>query len=63
MKEVEVVIAPDGSGVEIDAIGFKGGECKDFIKKTLDLLGNDVLKEKKKPEYYETVTDGVKIGV
>jgi len=60
-KEVVVKISPDGEKVEVDANGFVGGTCKDFMKNVMNALGT-VQEEKKKPEFYGTVNEGVRIG-
>lgn len=60
-KEVKITISPDGSNVEVDAEGFVGGGCKDFMKRTLDALGT-VQDEQKKPEFYEVNQEHTRIG-
>lgn len=56
-QEVMITISPDGSKVDVDAEGFTGGACKDFMKNTIEALGT-VEREKKKPEYYSTGSAG-----
>ncbi len=60
-KIVTVKVSPDGSNVDIDAEGFTGGQCHDFMKRTMSALGN-IQKEQKKDEYYKTESAGVYIG-
>jgi len=60
-REVIVTISPDGEKVEVDAIGFVGGACKDFTKNIISALGT-VQEEKKKPEFFREVHEGVHIG-
>jgi len=59
-KEVTIKISPDGSEVEIDANGFVGGSCKDFMKGVITM--GTVIEEEKKPSYYLTERGGQKIG-
>jgi len=61
MREVIVKISPDGSQVDVDAQGFSGSSCTDFMRKTLEMLGN-VIKEEKKPEFFHAGGSGIRIG-
>jgi hypothetical protein len=61
VKEVKVIISPDGSKVEMDAEGFTGGQCEDLMKRTINMLG-EVIEKKRKPEYYQQGGSGVKLG-
>ena len=58
MKQIEIRITKDGSKVELDAQGFKGASCADFIGATIRALGHkDSIK--KKPEYYQQNSTGI----
>ena len=62
MQEVEIKVSKDGQKIEMDAIGFKGGLCKDFMAKTIQALGK-VEEEKKKPEYFAHTGNTINSGV
>lgn len=51
-QEIEFKILPDGT-VEIDMTGYKGNACEAELRKITRILG-EVVKSKKKQEYYET---------
>jgi len=52
MSEKMIVrFRPDGS-VELETVGFKGKVCTEFARPFKKALG-EVVKEKKKPEYYQ----------
>ncbi len=58
---VTIKISKDGASVEVDAEGFVGKKCSDFMKPLVKALGI-VQEEKKKPEFYKTERAGVHIG-
>ena len=62
MKEVEIKVSKDGQKVEIDAVGFTGGLCKEFMNKTIQALGT-IEEEKKKPEYFAHTGSTVNTGI
>ncbi len=59
MKKVTVTISKDGTA-EVDVNGVKGSGCEKYTKAVLKALGGDVIKDEKKPEYYETTSSKVK---
>lgn len=59
--EVIVKVSKDGSVVEVDAVGFKGKTCEDFMSPITRALGKSIEK-KNKPEFYKTTHGGVSIG-
>ena len=59
-KDVTITISPDGADVKVDAEGFMGSSCKDFMGNIMKALGS-VTKEEKKPQYYKTEHGGVNI--
>jgi len=61
MKEIVVIIKPDGSS-SVEAFGFKGTSCKDATKEIEKALGK-VASDKLKPEYYETERVGTTIKI
>lgn len=60
MKEVSITVSPDGGVVDIDAEGFTGSSCKDFLKLTMEALGS-VEQERRKPEFFRSEHTGVKV--
>ena len=50
MKEIEIIIHPDGS-VSVEAHGYEGPDCKEATRFIERALGN-VQQRKHKPEYY-----------
>ena len=60
MKQIEIKITKDGSKVELDAQGFQGTGCSDFIGPTIKALGHQE-SVKKKPEYYQQNGTGIQI--
>lgn len=67
MKEMEIIIAPDGS-IKIEAAGYSGGTCmKDLDKYIAHLraggVTTDLKDQKKKPEFYQVAADNrIKTG-
>lgn len=53
-RQVIMNIAPDGT-VTIDAVGYKGADCKKATEALEKALGN-VTSDTKKPEYMQTAT-------
>jgi len=60
-QEVIVTVSPDGHKIDIDANGFKGGTCEDFMGPVMKALG-EVKDRKEKPEFYEVAGQTVHIG-
>jgi len=61
MAEVTVVISPNGEKVDVDAEGFTGGACEDFMWRVMEALGT--IKEKeRKPEFFQQGGPGVHVG-
>jgi len=60
MKTIEIRINPNGSNVEVDAQGFKGRQCTDFMENIMKALGGTI-DEKRKPEYLQTVANGTQM--
>ena len=50
MKEIEVIVNPDGS-VSVEALGYSGPECEKATAFIEEALG-EVRDRKRKPEYY-----------
>jgi acylphosphatase len=50
MKEIEVVIHPDGS-VSVEAHGYEGADCEEATRFIEQALGRPQ-QRKRKPEYY-----------
>jgi len=61
VKEVEIKVSKDGQTIEMEATGFKGGLCRDFMDKTIQAIGK-IQQEKKKPEFFAHEGSGVSIG-
>lgn len=61
MAEVKITISNDGSQVDVDADGFVGSSCTNFMDKVIKAIGT-VEKEGKKPAYFETEHSGISIG-
>lgn len=59
MKKVTVTVNKDGT-TEIDVDGVKGSGCQKYTDAVLKALGGSVIKDEKKPEFYEKSTDSVK---
>lgn len=57
VKEVTLLINPDGSKVDVDAEGFVGNECTEFMEPVMKALG-EVEDSKKKPEYFHQAGEG-----
>jgi hypothetical protein len=54
-RKIQVTIGQSGD-VSVEAIGYKGGKCKEATKPLTDaLLGPDV-KSENKPEFYQADT-------
>jgi len=51
MKEVEIVIEPDGS-ITIEQIGWEGKNCQGAVDDLIKALGREV-ETKKTPEFYK----------
>lgn len=51
-SHVDVVISPDGSGINVDGKNFTGGACKTVIDALTANLGS-VEQSGKKPEFHE----------
>ncbi len=51
MKEIELVINPDGS-TSIEALGFEGKVCEDATRELEKALG-ETTESKRKGEYYK----------
>jgi len=62
MQEVTIKVSKDGQKVEIDAVGFSGGLCKEFMNKTIQALGT-IQEEKKKPEYFNHEGNTISSGI
>jgi len=60
-EEFVIKVSADGSEVVADGKGFTGGKCEDFIKKTVDILG-EVREMKRKPEFNIQGGAGQKVG-
>ncbi len=56
MKEIEVVIHPDGS-VSVEARGYDGTDCEEATRFLEQALGK-VQQRKHKPEYYRRAARG-----
>jgi hypothetical protein len=50
MREIEVVIHPDGS-ISVEAHGYEGADCEEATRFVEQALGR-VRQRKRKPEYY-----------
>ena len=59
MVEVKVTIHEDGS-VDTEVNGVKGSGCTQYTDAVIKALGGEVIKEEKKPEFYETDSETVK---
>ena len=59
MVEVKVIINEDGT-VETEVNGVKGSGCTQYTNAVIKALGGEVIKEEKKPEYYETDSNSLK---
>ena len=59
MKKVTVTISKDGT-TEIDVDGVKGSGCQQYTDAVLKALGGSVIKDEKKPEFYESNASTVK---
>ena len=59
MKEVTVTINRDGT-VEVDVNGVQGSGCQDYTDAVLKALGGEVIKDEKKPEFYQSQGGTVK---
>jgi len=60
MKEIEVVVNPDGS-VSVEALGYSGPECEKATAFIEEALG-EVQTRKRKPEYYRRQQDREKLS-
>ena len=58
MKKIKVTISDDGT-VEVDVNGVKGSGCQKYTDAVLKALGGELLKDEKKPEYYESESNTV----
>lgn len=59
MIEVKVVVNEDGT-VETEVNGVKGSGCTQYTNAVIKALGGEVIKEEKKPEYYQSDNTSVK---
>ena len=59
MSKIVIKLDTDG-GVEAEAIGYKGSACSVDIHKVMKGLSKKGAVEKRKPEYYEENTEGLK---
>lgn len=62
MAEVIITINKDGSKVEVDAKGFVGQKCEDYLKNIQSALAGDILEKQRKPEYHATEHVGTTVG-
>jgi len=61
MEEVTVTISPNGASIKIEAHGFVGPACSNFIQPLANALGVTE-EEGKKPEFYLNAGAGVRVG-
>lgn len=59
MKTVTVTISNDGT-VEVDVDGVKGDGCQKYTDAVLKALGGPVIKDEKKPEFYQKADNTVR---
>jgi len=59
MKKVTVTINRDGT-TEIDVNGVQGSGCQKYTDAVLKALGGEVIKDDKKPEFYQSDNQTVK---
>lgn len=59
MKTVTVTIKPDGTS-SIDVDGVKGSSCTNVTDALINAMGGTVLKDDKKPEFYQTTRENDK---
>lgn len=60
MKTITIKINPNGSDVHVDAQGFKGRSCTDFMGVILKALGGSI-DEQHKPEYNHVAAPNVQM--
>lgn len=53
MATVKVIVNKDGT-VEVDVNGVKGSGCQKYTDAILKALGGELIKDEKKPEFYQT---------
>jgi hypothetical protein len=56
-KTIEIKISPTGDHVEVDAQGFRGQTCTNFMESIMKALGGKI-DQKRKPEFYQQVSNG-----
>ena len=63
MKEITILIKPDGSS-EIKATGFVGPQCSLATRDLELVLAGDMseVKDKKDPPYFQSITPTQKLG-
>lgn len=59
-REIVITVKPGGE-VESNLIGFEGKTCEDIAAPLGRALGH-VVDSKKKPEYYKTTKNSVRLG-
>ena len=59
-KTIEVIVQTDGT-LEIDAVGFSGGDCEKATRFLEEALGQPADK-RKKPEYFRLTRSTQKVG-
>jgi len=61
MGDVKITVSPDGAKVDVNADGFKGGACEDFMLPIMKAIG-DTDKKERKPEFFQIGGGGIKTG-
>lgn len=61
MEEKMIVILDGQGGIEVETQNFVGKACEATVDKIMVAIGGQVVKETKKPEYYEDGADPVKV--
>ena len=59
MKKITVTVS-NGGEVEVDIDGMVGNECQQYIDTIKKALGGEVIKDEKKPEFYQSQGTTVK---
>lgn len=59
MKKITVTIS-NGGQVEVDVNGVKGPSCQKYTDAIVKAISGEVIKDEKKPEFYEKAANSVK---
>lgn len=60
MKKITVTVS-NGGEVEVDIDGMVGGECQPYVDSIKKALGGEVIKDEKKPEFYQKAGTTLKV--